>query len=122
MVARFLLALTAAVIIFSAPLAASSHINSISPLSATAAAVLAALPARRGRRYLRKRQVAARYGVDERTVDRMAKDGRLPPYIYLPGSKLPLQDEDELDRRDDAAAAARTTGKPVAALETRDGA
>jgi hypothetical protein len=111
MIARFLLALTAAVIIFFAPLAAnSSHINSISPL--TAAVVLAALPARRSsRRYLRKRQVALRYGVDERTVDRMAKDGRLPPYIYLPGSKLPLQDEDELDRRDDAATAARTSGK-----------
>jgi hypothetical protein len=60
---------------------------------------------------LRKRQVAARYGVDERTVDRMAKDGRLPPYIYLPGSRLPLQDEDELDARDDAAAAERAFGK-----------
>jgi hypothetical protein len=64
-------------------------------------------PNRKGRRYLRKRQVAARYNVDERTIDRMAKDGRLPAYIYLPGSKLPLQDEDELDARDDAAAAAR---------------
>jgi hypothetical protein len=41
----------------------------------------------------------------------MAKDGRLPPYIYLPGSRLPLQDEDELDQRDDAAAAARAAGK-----------
>jgi predicted DNA-binding transcriptional regulator AlpA len=80
-------------------------------------------PTAKSRRFLRKRQVAARYGVDERTVDRMAKDGRLPAYIYLPGSKLPLQDEDELDARDDAAAAARATGKPVvAALETRDGA
>jgi predicted DNA-binding transcriptional regulator AlpA len=68
-------------------------------------------PNRKSRRYLRKRQVAARYNVDERTIDRMAKDGRLPAYIYLPGSKLPLQDEDELDQRDDAAAAARTSGK-----------
>jgi hypothetical protein len=109
MFARFLLAPTiAAVVIFSAPLAAnSSHINLISPL--TVAAVLAALPARRSRRYLRKREVARRYGVDERTVDRMAKDGRLPAYIYLPGSKLPLQDEDELDARDNAAAAERTS-------------
>lgn len=72
-------------------------------------------PTRKGRRYLRKRQVAARYGVDERTVDRMTRDGRLPPYIYLPGSRLPLQDEDELDRRDDAAAA-RT--KPVTTEST----
>ena len=68
-------------------------------------------PTGKSRRFLRKRQVAARYGVDERTIDRMAKDGRLPPYIYLPGSRLPLQDEDELNQRDDAAAAARASGK-----------
>jgi predicted DNA-binding transcriptional regulator AlpA len=68
-------------------------------------------PTGKSRRFLRKRQVAARYGVDERTVDRMTRDGRLPPYIYLPGSRLPLQDEDELDERDDAAAAARTSNK-----------
>jgi hypothetical protein len=103
MIARFLLALIVALAIFSAPLAASSH-NLISP--PIAAAVLATLPARRSRRYLRKRQVALRYGVDERTVDRMTRDGRLPPYIYLRGSKLPLQDEDELDRLDDDAKAA----------------
>jgi predicted DNA-binding transcriptional regulator AlpA len=75
-------------------------------------------PTGKSRRFLRKRQVAARYGVDERTIDRMAKDGRLPPYIYLPGSRLPLQDEDELNQRDDAAAAARASAKPVTALET----
>jgi hypothetical protein len=46
----------------------------------------------------------------------MTRDGRLPPYIYLPGSRLPLQDEDELDRRDDAAAAARI--KPITAEST----
>ena len=79
-------------------------------------------PTGKSRRFLRKRQVAARYGVDERTIDRMAKDGRLPPYIYLPGSRLPLQDEDELNQRDDAAAVARASRKPVTALETRDGA
>ena len=75
-------------------------------------------PTGKSRRFLRKRQVAARYNVDERTVDRMAKDGRLPPYTYLPGSKLPLQDEAELDARDDAAAAARASRKPVTAAET----
>jgi hypothetical protein len=64
-------------------------------------------PTGKNRRFLRKRAVAARYSVDERTVDRMTKDGRLPPYIYLPGSRLPLQDEGELDALDDAAAATR---------------
>ena len=75
-------------------------------------------PTGKSRRFLRKRQVAARYNVDERTVDRMAKDGRLPPYTYLPGSKLPLQDEAELDARDDAAAAARAKPKTTAAEHT----
>jgi hypothetical protein len=115
MIARFLLTIIAGVVICFAPLAASSHINSISPLTATA--VLAALPARH-RRYLRKRQVAARYGVDERTIDRMAKDGRLPPYTYLPGSKLPLQDEGELDRLDDAAKAAARKSATETLAET----
>jgi predicted DNA-binding transcriptional regulator AlpA len=103
----FLRVITAAAAIFlAAPLVASSHINLIAPLTATAVLPVA-IPERRSRRYLRKRQVAARYGVDERTIDRMTKDGRLPPYIYLPGSRLPLQLEAELDRRDDEAAATR---------------
>jgi predicted DNA-binding transcriptional regulator AlpA len=76
-------------------------------------------PTGKSRRFLRKRQVAARYNVDERTVDRMAKDGRLPPYIYLPGSKLPLQDEAELDARDDTAAAARNAGKLTAPADSK---
>jgi hypothetical protein len=53
-----------------------------------------------GRRYLRKRGVAERYAVDERTVDRMQRDGRIPPARYLPGSRIPLWAEDELDRSD----------------------
>jgi hypothetical protein len=95
-----------AIVIWLAPFAAASV--QINPPTAFANAILAAvaLPARRGRRYLRKKQVAERYNVDERTIDRMTKDGRLPPYIYLRGSKLPLQDEDELDRLDDDAKAA----------------
>ena len=76
-------------------------------------------PTGRSRRFLRKRQVAARYNVDERTVDRMAKDGRLPPYTYLPGSKLPLQDEAELDARDDAAAAARASKPKTVTADTK---
>jgi hypothetical protein len=34
---------------------------------------------------LRRAGVAMRYSVDERTVDRMRLDGRIPPPKYLPG-------------------------------------
>ena len=60
--------------------------------------------------YLRKRQVAARYNVCWRTVDRWSEDGRLPNPIYR--GKVPLWDLDLLeadDRRD--ATAARTAGQ-----------
>jgi predicted DNA-binding transcriptional regulator AlpA len=53
-----------------------------------------------GRQYLRKRSVAARYGVDIRTVDRMRDDKRIPPPKYLPGSVIPMWDEAELDQND----------------------
>jgi hypothetical protein len=58
---------------------------------------------RRGRSYrrgLRKHSVAERYDVDERTVDRMKLDGRIPPPKYLPGSRIPIWWEDELDEND----------------------
>lgn len=55
----------------------------------------------KSKRYLRKKAVAERYGVDDRTVDRMKEDGRIPPPFYR--GKFPLWDEDELDRRDRAA-------------------
>jgi hypothetical protein len=62
--------------------------------------------------YLRKRAVAARYGVNVRTVDRWAEDGRLPPPIYR--GIVPLWDQTELDAQDHAAAAtARASGKPT---------
>jgi hypothetical protein len=56
------------------------------------------------KKFLRKAAVAARYSVDERTVDRMAQpqDGRLPPPHYR--GRIPLWDEDELDASDRAAA------------------
>jgi hypothetical protein len=54
--------------------------------------------------YLRKAGVAHRYGdVTERTVDRMAEDGRIPPPKYLPGSRIPIWSVDELDANDRAA-------------------
>jgi predicted DNA-binding transcriptional regulator AlpA len=60
--------------------------------------------------FLRKQQVAARYNVNKRTIDRWAEDGRLPPPIYR--GILPLWNLSELDSQDHAAAAvARKAGK-----------
>jgi predicted DNA-binding transcriptional regulator AlpA len=60
--------------------------------------------------FLRKRAVANRYGINRRTVDRWAEDGRLPPPIYR--GIIPLWDQAELDAQDHAAAAtARASGK-----------
>jgi predicted DNA-binding transcriptional regulator AlpA len=56
------------------------------------------------KRFLRKHAVAERYDVDERTVDRMKDDGRLPKPIYR--GRLPMWDEDELTKSDRAAALA----------------
>ena len=59
--------------------------------------------------YLRKRQVADRYNIVPRTVDRWSEDGRLPAPIYR--SKVPLWDLDRLEADDLAAAtAARAAG------------
>jgi hypothetical protein len=56
------------------------------------------------RQYLRKSAVATRYGVTPRNVERMAKDGRIPPpTIYM--GRLPLWDQQTLDENDRAAAA-----------------
>ncbi len=58
--------------------------------------------------YLRKSQVGARYGgIHATTVERMVKDGRLPPPIYR--GRFPLWDRDELDAADRAATMRRTT-------------
>jgi hypothetical protein len=60
--------------------------------------------------FLRKRQVAARYNVVTRTVDRWSEDGRLPLPIWR--GRVPLWDLDELEAGDHAAAtAARASGK-----------
>ena len=64
---------------------------------------------------LRRAGVAMRYSVDERTVDRMKLDGRIPPPKYLPGSRLPIWDEGELDRHDRAATLAPRPSKIEAA-------
>jgi hypothetical protein len=53
------------------------------------------------KQFLRKQAVAARYGVDVRTVERMTQDGRLPSPHYR--GRIPLWDSDELDASDRAA-------------------
>ena len=47
------------------------------------------------KRYLRKNDLAARYGVTPRNIDFMVKDGRIPAPFYL--SRFPLWDEDVID-------------------------
>ena len=49
-------------------------------------------------KFYRKAQVAERYQVDERTVDRWKQDGRLPVPRYR--GRVPLWREDELDALD----------------------
>jgi predicted DNA-binding transcriptional regulator AlpA len=56
----------------------------------------------KSKKFLRKKAVADRYSVDERTVDRMKDDGRIPQPIYR--GKFPLWDEDALDLSDREAA------------------
>ena len=69
--------------------------------------------------FLRKQQVATRYSINKRTVDRWAEDGRLPPPFYR--GIMPLWDQSELDSQDHAAAAiARATGKLKTADDSSD--
>ncbi len=58
------------------------------------------------RKYLHKAAVAARYDVTTRTIDRWVEARVLPPYMYLRGSKKPLQEEAVLDAHDRKAARA----------------
>src|SRR6516164_8295967 len=62
--------------------------------------------AEKAKRYLRKWEVATRYGVTGRTVERMSADGRLPPPIRL-GARVLLWDEALLDERHATRAALR---------------
>jgi hypothetical protein len=51
--------------------------------------------------YLRKEQVAARYGnTTKRSIERAAKDGRLPPPVFPLSNGVPYWDEAELDEHD----------------------
>jgi len=65
------------------------------------------------KQYLRKSQVAARYGIDPRSVDRMKLDGRLPAPIYR--GRMPLWDCTELDASDRRATVERVPVKQISA-------
>jgi hypothetical protein len=54
--------------------------------------------------FLRKRQVAARYNITTRSVDRWSQDGRLPAPMFR--GRVPLWDLDRLEADDLAAATA----------------
>ena len=55
--------------------------------------------------YLRKRQVAERYGnVTLRSIERAVVDGRLPPPEYPVGEHTPLWDLEKLEANERAAA------------------
>jgi hypothetical protein len=57
------------------------------------------------KRWLRKAQVAARYGgVCGRTIDRAVEAGRLPPPKYPFGNRFPFWNIDDLDAHDRALA------------------
>lgn len=65
------------------------------------------------KQFLRKQTVAERYGVNARTVERMAADGRLPKPTYR--GRFPLWDMDELDASDRAAALSQRPTKAARA-------
>jgi hypothetical protein len=56
------------------------------------------------KRYLRKRQVAQRYGnIAPRSVERAVVDGRIPPPEYPMGPHTPMWDLDVLEANERAA-------------------
>ncbi len=53
------------------------------------------------KRWLRKRDLRLRYGdITDRTIERMVKDGRLPPPEFPLRNKFPMWDEARLDEHD----------------------
>jgi predicted DNA-binding transcriptional regulator AlpA len=64
-------------------------------------------------RFLRKAQVAARYGINVRSLERWVRDKRLPQPIYH--NRFPLWRESDLDACDRAATAAPRPKQPHAA-------
>ncbi len=57
------------------------------------------------KQFLRKRQVAQRYGnITPRSVERAVEDGRIPPPEYPCGAHTPLWDLEKLEANERAAA------------------
>jgi hypothetical protein len=54
------------------------------------------------KKYLRKFDVAERYGVTPRHIERLVEEKRLPPPEYPTGQSMPLWDQQTLDRHDRA--------------------
>jgi predicted DNA-binding transcriptional regulator AlpA len=73
-------------------------------LSPTAAVVVDPAVSESPRKFLRKAAVIERYGLDERTIDKMSRDGRLPAPHYF-GRRLPLWSIAELEECDRRAKA-----------------
>ena len=71
--------------------------------------------------FLRKRQVAARYGdICTTTVDRWVARGRLPAPTWR--GRVQLWDTDELDEFDRVAPTVRAVGKSTAPADPKSGA
>ena len=73
--------------------------------------------AEKAKRYLRKWEVAKRYGVTGRTIERMSADGWLPQPIRL-GARVLLWDEALLDERD--ARAEASSAPPEAQIRDQE--
>jgi hypothetical protein len=54
--------------------------------------------------YLPKPALAARYGCNKRTIERMWKDGRLPPPDFPLGPQKPYGDLEKIEANERAAA------------------
>jgi hypothetical protein len=64
------------------------------------------------KRYLRKREFAARYGITIRTLERMVGDGRLPaPDLRL--GRLPMWSDEIVTANERRAAAECRPSKPI---------
>lgn len=73
------------------------------------------------KRYLRKADVARRYGgINKRSVDRHVALGILPEPEYPLQNDTPMWDEEKLDAHDRAAVLARPKRKPATAEITNN--
>jgi predicted DNA-binding transcriptional regulator AlpA len=72
------------------------------------------------KRYLRKAHLRTRYGdVTYRTIERMVKDGALPPPEFPLGNRIPAWDEAVLDKWDQRQAVVDAAAARAAKLKTK---